>query len=175
MPPVDYDHDSGSLMKLDPTYEPKANYPSHEDFIIDIYNNILKEEVDKNSQGVKYWVGELKKGKTPHEIVNHFRKVALEQNQKTNTPDLAELLGDEDKGNRIAVVIPQSVTELLMINALLQNLKNDINNDGSLNKKQKNDQILSLSNIRSAALSVSPEFRSQTRLKLINLIIREIV
>ena len=59
------------------------------------------------------------------------------------------------------------------VEKLLQNLKNDINNDGSLNKKQKNDQILSLSNIRSAALSVSPEFRSQTRLKLINLIIEQ--
>tara|TARA_R100000008_G_scaffold39370_2_gene22526 strand:+ start:481 stop:2373 length:1893 start_codon:yes stop_codon:yes gene_type:complete len=127
MPPVDYDYDSASLMKLDPTYEPKATYPSHKDFIIDIYNNILKDEVDENSQGVKHWVGQLMRGKTPHEIVNHFRQVALEQNQKTNTPDLADLLGDEDKGNRIAVVIPQSETDVLLINSLLKNLKKQYN------------------------------------------------
>ena len=33
------------------------------------------------------------------------------------------MLGDEDKGKRIAVVIPQSETDVLLINSLLKNLK----------------------------------------------------
>ena len=123
MPPVDYDYDGGAVIKLDNTYEPKENYSSRGDFLVDIYKNILKDEVDENSQGFKHWVGQLEAGKQPAEIINHFRQVALEHNQKTNTLDLSEMLGDEDKGKRIAVVIPQSETDVLLINSLLKNLK----------------------------------------------------
>ena len=123
MPPVDYDYDGGAVIKLDNTYEPKENYSSRGDFLLDIYKNILKDEVDENSQGFKHWMGQLEAGKQPAEIINHFRQVALEHNQKTNTLDLSEMLGDEDKGKRIAVVIPQSETDVLLINSLLKNLK----------------------------------------------------
>ena len=123
MPPVDYDYDGGAVIKLDNTYEPKKDYSSRGDFLVDIYKNILKDEVDENSQGFKHWMGQLEAGKQPAEIINHFRQVALEHNQKTNTLDLSEMLGDEDKGKRIAVVIPQSETDVLLINSLLKNLK----------------------------------------------------
>ena len=123
MPPVDYDYDGGSVIKLDNTYEPQKDYSSRGDFLIDIYKNILKDEVDENSQGFKHWMGQLEAGKQPAEIINHFRQVALEHNQKTNTLDLSEVLGDEDKGKRIAVVIPRSETDVLLINSLLKNLK----------------------------------------------------
>jgi hypothetical protein len=59
------------------------------------------------------------------------------------------------------------------VEKMIQNLKNDINNDNALNKRQKANQILSLSNIRSAALSISPEFRTQTKSRLIDLIIEQ--
>ena len=123
MPPVDYDYDGGAVIKLDNTYEPKKNYSSRGDFLLDIYKNILKDEVDENSQGFKHWMRQLEAGKQPAEIINHFKQVALEHNQKTNTFDLSEMLGDEDKGKRIAVVIPQSETDVLLINSLLKNLK----------------------------------------------------
>ena len=84
MPDVDYDYDSASILKFDPSYEPKAHYPESKNFIIDIYKNILKEDVDENSEGFKHWLNELNNGKTATEIVNHFRKVAMDENNKTN-------------------------------------------------------------------------------------------
>ena len=123
MPPVDYDYDGGGVVKMDPTYEPKEKYRTQEDFLIDIYKNILKDSVDKNSQGVKHWLSQLKAGKTPAEIINHFRQISLDHNNKTNLPDLSKLLGEGDKGKRIAVVIPQSETDVFLINSLLKNLK----------------------------------------------------
>ena len=128
MPPIDYDYDCGGVIKFDVTYEPKEHYATQKDFIIDIYNNILKDEVDENSQGVKHWLGQLNGGKQPAEIINHFKQVALEHNQKINTPDLSDTLGDEDKGNRIAVVIPQAETDVFLVNALLKNLKRQYKN-----------------------------------------------
>ena len=39
MPPIDYDFDSKG-MDYDPNYQPRNNYTSQEEFIIDIYKNI---------------------------------------------------------------------------------------------------------------------------------------
>ena len=122
MPSVDFDYD---LKKVsgDPNYKPKENYPSPKDFLVDIYKKFLNDDVDENSQGVKHWLNLLNQGTPAHEIVEHFQKIAREQQQKSNTPDLATFLGEEDRGKRIAVVIPQSDTDVFLINSLLKNLK----------------------------------------------------
>ena len=59
----------------------------------------------------------------PANVVNHFKQIAAQQTQALNPTDLSDLLDKDDKGQRIAVVIPQSGTDVLLINALLQNLK----------------------------------------------------
>ena len=123
MPPVNHDYDCKDVIELDPTYEPKSHYVNHQDFLIDIYKNILKDEVDENSQGLKHWLGQLNGGKNPAEVVNHFKQVALDHNQKINTQDLSDLLGDKDKGKRIAIVIPQSETDVFLVNSLIKNFK----------------------------------------------------
>ena len=122
MPSVDYDFDP-KASAFNPDYNPRENYPSPQEFIIDIYKNILNDDVDSNSQGVKHWLGQMQAGKTPQDVVNYFKQVALDGDQKNKTPNLEEVLGDEDKGNRIAVVIPESETDVFLINSLMKNLK----------------------------------------------------
>ena len=122
MPSVDYDFDP-KASAFNPDYNPRENYPSPQEFIIDIYKNILNDDVDSNSQGVKHWLGQMQAGKTPQDVVNYFKQVALDGDQKNKTPNLEEVLGDEDKGNRKAVVIPESETDVFLINSLMKNLK----------------------------------------------------
>ena len=122
MPSVDYDFDP-KASAFNPDYNPRENYPSPQEFIIDIYKNILNDDVDSNSQGVKHWLGQMQAGKTPQDVVNYFKQVARDGDQKNKTPNLEEVLGDEDKGNRIAVVIPESETDVFLINSLMKNLK----------------------------------------------------
>ena len=122
MPSVDYDFDP-KASAFNPDYNPRENYPSPQEFIIDIYKNILNDDVDSNSQGVKHWLGQMQAGKTPQDVVNYFKQVALDGDQKNKTPNLEEVLGDEDKGNRIAVVIPESETDVFLIISLMKNLK----------------------------------------------------
>ena len=122
MPEIDYNFGSkGRDYNID--YEPKEHYPTQNDFIIDIYKNILDEDVDANSQGLKHWFNKLNGGTTPVQVVNHFKQVAADLIQQHNIPDLSDLLSEEDKGKRIAIVIPQSETDLLLINSLLKNFK----------------------------------------------------
>jgi len=122
MPPIDYDFESKSL-DYNPDYQPKSDYTSNEEFIIDIYKNILCDDVDENSQGFKHWMSQLQAGKNPVEVVNYFKNVANQEKQKSNTPSLEDLLSKEGESKKIAVVIPSSEVDVLLVNALLKNLK----------------------------------------------------
>ena len=122
MPPVDYDFESKGL-DYNPDYEPKENYVSHQEFLIDIYKNILCDDVDENSQGFKHWMTQLQAGKTPVDIVNYFKNVAIQEKQKIELPDLEQLLSKESGSKKIAIVIPHSDVDVFLINALLKNLK----------------------------------------------------
>tara|TARA_R110002110_G_scaffold7168_2_gene36387 strand:+ start:7266 stop:9158 length:1893 start_codon:yes stop_codon:yes gene_type:complete len=123
MPPVDFDFETKGEEFLNVDYTPKTHYDSHQDFLVDIYKNILNDDVDANSEGVKHWTAQLRGGMQPPAVLNHFKKVAFEQKQKLTSPDLGDLLGEKDKGKRIAVVIPQGETDVLLVNSLLKNLK----------------------------------------------------
>ena len=123
MPPIDYDFDADNKIDYDASYEPKGNYASQEEFMIDLYQNILKDKVDSNSGGVKHWVKHLKNGTPANDVVRHFQGVAQQQINRTKSVELEDLLDKDDSGKRIAVIIPETETDVLMINSLIKNLK----------------------------------------------------
>ena len=121
MPVVDYDF---SLQSEDPN----PNYPlpqidNNEDFIIDIYKNILKQNIDKNHSECIEFTNHLKNGASKEEIYKHIVNNAANKLNKPRTIELSDLLDKDDDGKRIAVVIPQSGGDVLMVNALMENLK----------------------------------------------------
>tara|TARA_Y100001972_G_scaffold11505_1_gene12460 strand:- start:4663 stop:6552 length:1890 start_codon:yes stop_codon:yes gene_type:complete len=122
MPPVDYDFNLKKLF-FNPNYNPKQNYPSPKEFLIDIYKNILNETVDENDTGFKNWFAKVKAGANPQEIVNFFKQTAQEHINKASIPDLKDILDDEGKDKRIGVVMPKSEIDVFFINCLLDNLK----------------------------------------------------
>ena len=123
MPLIDFDFESKGEEFFNVDYNPKDNYGSQKEFLIDIYKNILNDEVDSNSQGFKHWMIKLKNGMPPHEIVNYFKKVATDERQKRSTPSLEQLLEKDKNKKKIAVVIPQTENDVLLVNSLLKNLK----------------------------------------------------
>ena len=122
MPPVEYDYET-SHMEFNPDYQPTGNYASNEEFIIDIYKNILKDDVDQNSQGFKHWMTKLQQGQSYQEVLNYFKHVAVREKQKSQIPSMESLLAKEGKAKKIAIVIPQSEVDVLLINSLLKNFK----------------------------------------------------
>lgn len=120
MPEVDYDF-SMEPKKFNALYEPISTL-ADVDFIIDLHKNMLFENVDKNHSSVKHWMSQMQKGLSKQDIFQHFRNICLNQNN-AKPVDFESLLDQDDKGRRIAVVIPESETDVLMINALMRNLK----------------------------------------------------
>ena len=121
MPAVDYDFSLQSE-------NPNPNYPlpqveGNEDFIIDLYKNILKQTIDKNHTECIEFLNHLKNGASREDIYKHIVNNATNKLNKPKTVDLSEFLDKDDEGKRIAVVIPQSGGDVLMVNALMENLK----------------------------------------------------
>ena len=61
------------------------------DSIMDIYKNILKRDVDESDDGHKYWMQEISKGADRASVLNYFKQVATDTNQKENKIDFEKL------------------------------------------------------------------------------------
>lgn len=109
-----------------PEKQKNPNYPNPQiaddaEWIVDLYKNMLAETIDKNHQGCLHWLARLKSDLTREQVYNHFKNIAAQTEQKT--VDIEDVLDKDDKGRRIAVVMPQSAGDVLMVNSLLSNLK----------------------------------------------------
>jgi len=107
---------------------PDVNYPfpqviDNADFIIDLYKNILKEDIDKNHAVCIDFLNHIKNGAQRQQIYNHIIQQAQQKLNKPKSIEFKDLLDQDDEGRRMAVVIQQSATDVLMINSLLENLK----------------------------------------------------
>jgi glycosyltransferase involved in cell wall biosynthesis len=121
-PEASFDWNTESTEIANPNY-PMPQTDDNEEFIIDLYKNILKENIDKNHSICIDYVNHLKNGAQKEQIYQHIIQQAKEKTNKQKPIDFKDLLDAEDEGSRMAVVIPQSGGDVLMVNALLKNLK----------------------------------------------------
>ena len=105
-----------------PNYLPNQNL-SNEDFVIDIFENMLKEKIDKNNVSFIDVINQMNHGISKENIFKHFQNIAIQKLNKPKIINFEDLLDKDDEGKRLAVVIPRSGGDVLMVNALLDNLK----------------------------------------------------
>lgn len=107
-----------------PDYEP-PNLDSDSEWLVDLYKNILNMDINaSDDKGHAHWMSKIKEGFSRDQVLEYFRKVATEENSKINaTFDFEDLLGDEGPEKRVAVVMPGSAGDVLMVNSLIENLK----------------------------------------------------
>lgn len=123
MPACEWDFDFTEKPR-NPNYLP-PEIEQDKDWLVDIYKNILNMDIDpEHDEGHKYWMSELSKGKTRNDVINYFREIASKENNEiVNTKDFEDLLDGDGPDNRVAVVMPQSAGDVLMVNSLMGNLK----------------------------------------------------
>jgi hypothetical protein len=96
---------------------------SDKEFVIDIYKNILNDSVDENTEGFKKWIKDLSEGSiNQYKLYHHFIEIAKTENLK-KPKVFSDLLSEDDEGKRIAIIMPSSATDLLLINSLIANLQ----------------------------------------------------
>ena len=121
MPEIDYDFNFENSF-FNPDYSPQKEFTNFYDFVIDLHLNALNEIVDKNNSAVKHWVKLLNNGLNTDDLIKHFQNSA--RNASPQKPiEFEDVLDKDDVGKRIAIVIPQSETDVFLINGLIKNLK----------------------------------------------------
>tara|TARA_Y100000287_G_scaffold60006_1_gene47155 strand:+ start:321 stop:2228 length:1908 start_codon:yes stop_codon:yes gene_type:complete len=120
-PEVDWDFDFKPVEK-NPNYNP-PQIKNDGDFIKDIYKNILQLDVDESDEGYKHWIQRLSSDMSREDILNHFKKVAKNENKKSEKVDFKDILDKDDEGNRLLFSMPQSIGDIYMCTSLLKNIK----------------------------------------------------
>ena len=121
LPDVTWDFNF-SKEKKDPDYAPKEDL-SNEDWVIDIYKNILKLEVNEKEEGFKHWMSKLTEGAPRSDVLKYFKQVAGDDNRKNNPTKFEDLLSKDDHGKRVLISMPQSIGDVYLCTALLKNMK----------------------------------------------------
>jgi glycosyltransferase involved in cell wall biosynthesis len=128
MPEIDYDF-SFEETKRDPNYIPKE-IKDDSDWLIDIYKNILKIDVDRADEGHQYWMKILQKGDSRDSVISYFRDTAIKENNSNDSSrvvDFDEIIKNE--GNPKALFVLNGEEEdIFLSTALLKDFKN--NNPG---------------------------------------------
>lgn len=95
-------------------------------WLLDLYKNIFNKKFSKNDAEIIQGVNLIQEHGR-ESVFSHLRNVAIKRNEekegKENKKKIEDFFigGDEEK--RIAVVIPESAGDVLMINSLISNLK----------------------------------------------------
>jgi glycosyltransferase involved in cell wall biosynthesis len=108
---------------------PNENYlpqtgTTDEHFILDIYKNMLKIDITEDEKVFKYLIDRIKGG-TPRDKIfealkkNVSQELSASKKEKYNIEDHL----DNDKGKRMAVVLPESIGDIILASSLLPDIK----------------------------------------------------
>jgi glycosyltransferase involved in cell wall biosynthesis len=89
-----------------------------------LYENILKaKNIPDTDDGYKYWMQEITKGTKRVDIENHFRQVAIQDNNKNKQISFEDLLDKEDANRRLLYVMPESIGDVYLSTSLFRSIK----------------------------------------------------
>lgn len=93
------------------------------EWVESLYVKILKDDLETQQDGIKYWLNELANGSDRKSVENYFRKVAAEENKKNEVKSLTDFLDEDDYGRRILYVMPDSLGDMLLSTSLFESIK----------------------------------------------------
>jgi len=115
--------------KRDPNYVP-PDIEDDSEWLIDIYKNILKVDLDHNDEGHKHWMQSFKNGATRASVLDYFRSVAVQENSKIGSNKLVDLNDViKNSGNKKALFCcSTSEEDVLLVSSLLKSFKSQHKN-----------------------------------------------
>ena len=123
MPECQWDFDFEEKPR-NPDFEPDDGLDDSA-WLVDIYKNILNMEVNpETDKGHEHWMNKINEGFSRDKILQYFKDVAKKENEEIfNKKTIEDYLDGDSPENRIAIVMPGSAGDVLMVNALVSNLK----------------------------------------------------
>ncbi|MBL69589.1 MAG: hypothetical protein CMO74_14305 [Verrucomicrobiales bacterium] len=125
MPDKNWDFNMSDLIP-DKNYTPPEG-TTDTDFILDMYKNMLKIEITRDEEVFKYLKSRLQEGVSRDKVYQALRKNVIDELSSTsdNNYNIEDYLDDEDKGKRLALVMPESIGDIFLASSLLPDIKNN--------------------------------------------------
>ena len=101
MPDVDFDFNL-AFQNRDPEYTP-PNIENDSKWIIDLYKNILKRDVDESDQGHKHWMERLSSDMKRPQVLEYFQSVAKKENLENQKTDFKDVFEKSDNKKALMV------------------------------------------------------------------------
>jgi glycosyltransferase involved in cell wall biosynthesis len=118
MPDIDYDFSFEPEVR-DPNYQPPV-IESDSEWLIHIYKNILKVDLDDKDEGHKHWMKALNsKSQDRKSILDYFRSVAVQENTKNKrnkSVDFEEVI--KNSGKKRALLIATKNRESVFMSSM---------------------------------------------------------
>lgn len=118
LPEINYDFDLEDV-ELNAFYEPD-NSLNNKEWVESLYDNILKK---KDTAGTIHWVHRLSTDLKRPEVLNFFRKTALNENNKINFSKMLGEIKNAKNPKKIAFIQPDNAEEVLITSSLLPSIK----------------------------------------------------
>lgn len=126
LPEIDYDFEFKADLR-NTEYIPKDSF-NDSDWLIDIYANMLKVDLDHHDEGHKYWMDMFSKGATREQVLDHFKQVAHSENQKIQSQDQPVDFNSVlvNNGNKKALfACTTSIADIILITSLIPSFKEE--------------------------------------------------
>jgi hypothetical protein len=125
LPLIDWgsiDLNSSQTEKRNPDYQPPEE-PNNSKWLLDLYKNMLRMNIDETDNGYKYWTNEFIKGKKREDIFNFFTQTARKENADLFKKSLKEEVDFARPNKRIAYVMPEHEEDVFMSLSVISSLK----------------------------------------------------
>lgn len=121
--PVDWEVvEKKCVEKRNENYIPPSNL-NPEEWILDLYTNMLKYDgINRDDSGFKYWMNEIRAGKSKGEILKLFKDVAIQENSELFKPKISEMVDDNGR-KRLAFVYNTGPEEIVLSIGVVKALK----------------------------------------------------
>ena len=107
-----------------PNY-PNPNIEDDSLWLIDIYKNILKHDLDNKDEGHQHWMKCLSQGATRESVYNYFRQTAVKENEDINKDkeiSFDDLL-DKTSNKRALFVLKEREEDIILATSLFKSFK----------------------------------------------------
>ena len=123
MPEIDWDFNFKRELR-NPDY-PNPQIEDDSLWLIDLYKNILKYDLDDKDEGHQHWMKSLSQGATRESVYNYFRQVAAKENEDINKDKEVSFddFLDENSNKRALFVLKDKEEDILLATALFESFK----------------------------------------------------
>ena len=124
LPLIDWsDLDLNKIETRNPEYVPDSSLENSE-WLLDLYSNMLKMNIDANDQGHKYWMSQFSKGSNRQGVYDYFKKTAIKENKELiDSKPIKELIDFSRKNKRIAYIMPIHYEDVFIGTSIVKSLK----------------------------------------------------